>query len=107
TPAPLCGREPPSTASTWTLPLMSVLAILSVMSARSNRFSSIFFPMLLSSRQREDGSALTPGRLMVQWRFRSATLGLGFRLRIRQRFSRNFARWGATTLTREKGRDLG
>src|SRR5262245_658296 len=33
--------------------------------------------------------------------------GSGSRLRIRQRFSRNFGRSGATTLTREKRLDLG
>ena len=33
---------------------------------RSNRFFSTFFPTLLSSRRREDGSELTRGRQMVQ-----------------------------------------
>ena len=56
---------------------------------------------------REDGSELTLSRLMVQWRFQSATLGSASPRSIRQRSSRNFAKWEETTLTREKGLDLG
>src|SRR5262249_2163082 len=96
-----------STASISTLLLTSDLATLSATSARSNRFCLIFFPMLLSSRRREDGSALTPGKPTARWRFQSVIPGSASPLRTRQRSSRNFARWEATMLTREKERDLG
>src|SRR5262245_41108443 len=106
-PAPLCGSVLPGTASTSTLRLTSGLGILSGTSARSNRYFSTCFPTQGSSRQREDGSELTLGKLTALWRFQSVTPGSGSRLRTRQISSRNFARWEATTLTREKGLDLG
>src|SRR5262249_23735761 len=61
----------------------------------------------VSSLRKEDGSELAPSSLMARWRFQSAIPGSGSPQRIRQRSSRNFARSGATTLTREKGLGLG
>src|SRR5262249_46524901 len=103
----LYGSGLPSMASTSMLQLTSVLGTSLATSARSNRSFSICYPMLLSSPGRADGSALTPGKPTAQWRFQSVTLASGSRLRTRQRSSRNFARWEATTLTKEKELDLG
>ena len=63
--------------------------------------------MPLSSPRREDGLELKPGRQMVLWKFQSATLASGSPPRISQRYSRNSARWEATTLTRDEGTGLG
>src|SRR5262249_42323700 len=101
------ASEPQSTASTSTLRLTSVSATLLAMSARSSRSFSTFFPTQLSSRRKAGASVLRPGKLTAQWKFQSVTPASASPRTTRQRFSRSFARWGATTLRRERELDLG
>ena len=54
-----------------------------------------------------DGLVLTPGRLMVRWKFQSATPASALPRRIRRTSSKSFARSAATMLTRRKALALG
>src|SRR5262249_24625330 len=105
--APLCASVLPSMASISMLQLTSVLAISSATNGRSSRYSSILFPLQVSLPPREVGSALTPGRLMVLWKFQSVTPASASLLRTRQRFSIEFRQVGGDYSHKKEGTGLG